>query len=547
MADPAGASEAVTPQMTAADAGALLDTRDDPVRLRRRLAQMAGALPTLCVPDAGQLEEDLREVLRRLASSSPRNPSVARRRRALEVMVSGAASVDAAAATLHMSVRSFYRYRREALDELALALTTLWRERVEIAAVPVAARRGEEIPPEGIPRPRVFVGRDADLRAALALLRRDRLLVIGGPAGIGKTAFGAALAQEEALLSPVLWHRFRVGLTDTAGGVLFAIGQRLSQLGTDALVTFLRQTSALTAWQPVALSLATHALQEHRMTLVFDDGDAVAGNVEVCGLLATLFAECPGCRVAVMARERMPLLQEASRFELAGLDAASVRAFLKAEGLGELPEAALLRLIEETGGGPHLVHLAAGAILHGKLDPARLEEELMDVPDVRAFFFDHIYRNLSQGEQVVLGATALMRQPASASFLTSVLEGLTPSIPSTLADLGRRFLLTETTGGLRLHSSVREFARRILPPGETAELHRHLARGHARGGRFDEACHHWIEAGELEEARHALLANPTDLQPHVQARLLSLVERLRANGLQDSELDRFAAELGATR
>ena len=55
-----------------------------------------------------------------------------------------------AASAQHMSLRTLYRYRHEGLEELALTLSNLWRERA--AAQPAAGAVALEPGPEGIPR-----------------------------------------------------------------------------------------------------------------------------------------------------------------------------------------------------------------------------------------------------------------------------------------------------------------------------------------------------------------------------------------------------------
>jgi hypothetical protein len=524
--------------------GQLIDALDDPLKLRRLLAALSRRLVEHDVPEPSRIEADLTEALRRTRSSVRRpGPVAAQRYRALELLIIERLSPAEAAAAQFVSRRSFYRYRQEALVELATSLGALWRERA-LAAAERAATASQ--PAEGIPQPRIFLGRDHEVRQLAALVETSRLVLIGGPAGIGKTALGAVVARHVAAKRPVLWHRFRPGLTDTVAGVLFAIGRRLSELGLDALSTFLREASTGSPWELVAQGLAVHGLQEHRVALFLDDGDVVSDNQPVLSLLSSLCAEAPGSRIVVMARERVPLLREAERFEVGGLDEEMVRAYLVANGLRDLPAGTVAALVRETGGNPQVLHLAMGAILHAELEPAALGDRLHDVPDIRAFFFDHIYRHLTETQQLVLGAASLVREPASASFLASALEGLVPSTPATLAELARRFLFSANVEGLRLHSSVREFARRTLAPGHKADLHRHIARGYERIARHDEACHHWIEAGELEAARLSLLATHDIGDPPTQARLRHLATRLHALGLgDDPELATFTARLMA--
>lgn len=524
--------------------GRLIDNLDDRLRLRQRLTDLGTAAPFARSVDPARLEEDLVEGLR-LCRASVRRPNsrAERRYRLLELLIVERMSTEEAAAALYCARRSAYRLRREGLEELALTLDGLWRQRHALDSM--APGSGDDaVAVEFNPKPSVFLGRQQELSRALVLLERHRLLVIGGPAGIGKTVLGAVVAKHLAAQRPVLWLRFRAGLTDSIGGVFHATAERLAELGAGSLKTFLQEVVPASPWQPVAYSLAVHSLNQHRLALVIDDGDVIARNREVCGLLSSLHAECPESLIVVMGREGIPALESGVRLELAGLDLEAAAAHLRVNGLGSLTEADIQTLHHETGGNPHLLNLAAGAILHGQLDADRLGELLLEVPDVRAYFFDHIFGQLSDGQRLVLCASALMRQPASASFLATALDSLTPGIPAKLAELGRRFLLTSSSDGLRIHSTVREFVRRTIGPAEGGRLHSRLAAAYERAGRHDEACHHWLEAGQHDRAKAALLANRPDTQPHVHAQLTSLLEALEAAGLADDpELSRFRRTL----
>lgn len=519
---------------------------DDPLRLRRLLARLAADRPDLAIPDAARLEEDLTEALRRARSVAPRaGPMAERRYRTLELLIVEHLTTEEAADAQFVSRRSVYRYRQEGTVELTNALEALWGERY-------AAGRGGTVAgttgSEAIPRPRLVVGRDRDVQRGLALLDQQRLLVVGGPAGVGKTVVGAAVARHLAATRPVMWHRFRPALGDTIGGLLYAIGQRLAHLGVDALSTFLRQASPTSSWEMVAQGIAAHSIQDNRVALFFDDADVIVTNDAVVSLILSLHSDCPDALITLMARERLPLGIDAQRLELTGLDPDEVRVFLSAQGLLDLPEGAVATLADETGGNPQLLHLASGALLHGELDVMRLREKLLDVPDIQAFFFDQIYRHLSDAQRLVLSAASLMREPATVSFLAAALEDLAPSIPATIAELARRFLLSANVDGLRLHSSVRQFASRTLSPSESALLHRHLAQAYADLARSDEACHHWIEAGEADEARRALLAAATGATGQARHRVAPLVERLHAMGLgDDPDVARLAASLAEPR
>ena len=538
------AGQADSACLTAERVNQIIDAIDDPLRLRRILGAIGRELNGLRVPGPESIETDLSEALRRARSSVKQpGPAAEQRYRALErLIVERLSPVDAAKAQF-VSLRTLYRRRMAGAAELAVVLDDMWRERGR-SQPPVPVNRVTEV----VPQPRLFLGREREMEQASRLLDETRLVVVAGPAGIGKTALGAALARHRATTQPVFWHRFRAGLSDSVPGVLFALASRLSELGATSLTTFLQESASGSAWEMLAQSLAAHSIDERRMALCFDDGDLVADNQPVTSLIAALHSDAPRAAIVVMARERLPFLREAAYMELTGLDIEMVRTYLVASGVRPPPDETVAVLAQLTGGNPQVLHLAVGAMLHSDLDPNRLAGRLLDVSDVRAFFFDQIYATLTESQQLLLSAASLVREPATATFLAGALESISPSVPASLAELGRRFLLSANLEGLRLHSTVREFARRMLTPTRETQLHRHFAAAYEREGIYEEACHHWIQAGDLAAARTALLSvrNPTD--PRRLARILDLVRRLQTLGMgDDPDVASFAATLAGAR
>lgn len=518
--------------LTADELGRIVGSLEDRLELQKRLTRLSEAFGGGLGLDPGQLRKDLVEGMRRCRTHGRPSIKTERRYRLLELLVVERLETDDITARLHISPRTYYRVRREGLAELALTMTEIWQQRSAVQTSEVKASQGA-VASEGAPQPKVFLGREQEIERTLALLERHRMVMIGGPAGVGKSALGAAVAERLALSTPVLWLHLRPGLSDSIPGVFYEIGRRFAELGSGALAAFLAEVVPGSPWQQVAYGIAAHNLQQQPLAMIFDDGDVIAGNRGVCGLLNSLHSDCSHCLFLVLGRQSIPGLDGVVRMELAGLDPATTRAYLANLGVTTLDESSLAALHEQTGGNPHLLHLAAGALLHGRLDPDRLEEQLIDVVDVREYFFDHIFEKLGAGERTVLAAVALMRQASTASFLSSAIDSLTPDVPGKLAELGRRYLLSSNEDGLRLHSTIRGFVRRSIGHAEAEELHRRLGRAYSRVGRFDDATHHWLQVGDLAEAKRALLNNRAEVQPHVQARLVHLLVQLEAAGLAD--------------
>ncbi|SCL25766.1 DNA-binding transcriptional activator of the SARP family [Micromonospora pallida] len=164
----------------------------------------------------------------------------------------------------------------------------------------VSVGRRPPVPRVLPPAPPIFVGRHAELAAGIRLLagtgESPRTLVLGGPAGIGKSTFAVHLA-----------HRLA---DDLPGGQLYvdlrgfdAVRPPLSV--PDVIRTVLRAMGVSPERLPVSvdgqLALYRSLLVDRRMLIVFDN---VAGAQQVRPLLPA----AAGCPVIVASRSRLTSL-----------------------------------------------------------------------------------------------------------------------------------------------------------------------------------------------------------------------------------------------
>ncbi|QIJ63478.1 BTAD domain-containing putative transcriptional regulator [Streptomyces sp. JB150] len=156
--------------------------------------------------------------------------------------------------------------------------------------------------PAGNLRPRLtsFVGRERELDAIRADLRRARLVTLTGPGGSGKTR----LAEEAAAGLPQAWLVELASLDRPEAvpvAVVNALGLRKTTLMTHDLVT--------PQDDPVAL-LVEHCATRSRL-LILDNCEHVIG--AVADLAETLLTRCPGLTILATSREPLGVPGESVR------------------------------------------------------------------------------------------------------------------------------------------------------------------------------------------------------------------------------------------
>ena len=162
-------------------------------------------------------------------------------------------------------------------------------------------QRRQLAPPQNLPLPvSGFVGRDEELQDIKRLLRQDRLVVIAGTGGIGKTRLAVQAAAE--LSEHFADGQFFVALDGAAsnGLVISAIAHALGLAfgsAADARTQLLRH------------------LRDRSLLLILDD---FAPPPEASELLTAIVEQAPAVRLLMTARER-PDLPGASTFDLRGL------------------------------------------------------------------------------------------------------------------------------------------------------------------------------------------------------------------------------------
>ncbi len=292
------------------------------------------------------------------------------------------------------------------------------------------------------PQVGTFVGRGAELAE---LTREDdgaRVFVIRGMAGIGKSTLAARACDMVRDRRNIFWHRIRPWDSDLS--LLAGIGRFLEALDRPGLSAVLKRSEPALAAEVLRQDLPdTHSL------LVFDDAhDASSPILTVIRMLMEAVASSLDVKMLILTRRALRL-SGVREIELDGLkpeDAAS----LLIEG-GD--SAALAGLGRRLAGHPLLIEL--------------IRSQRSDLPramrDVHRFIEEEVYRELSDGERIVMKAASLYRVPVPRATLLAIPGS---AFESLLALQDRSLLQFVGDERYEMHDMVREFFEGILTKEE---------------------------------------------------------------------------------
>lgn len=406
-----------------------------------------------------------------------------------------------AANRLGMSERQLSRERAWAISLLRTEVESALSvpERRPAAAPPPAERpayRAEPIPVIGsfVPRPQVT----DRLETTLAT---ERLVVVAGPAGIGKTSLVAEIAAKAADAAGVFWYRFRSGVNDSLGGLLYELGEALAATGTPQLADYIGE--ALPAIDNgIATRIAIRSLDGADRLLVFDDYHLVDSNHAISGFLDDAVSRLPRLRVVVISRHRQTPLGHGGGFDVPVLSRRETKALLKQLDVDAAPDT-VDSLHEWTNGVPQLVNLAAAWLKTATDGDVQAGlRSFSSRSQVQAFLLETITELLDEDDRAILDAASVFRGKFSDDGVAAVAGSSRGAVADASTRLVRSHVATRSLDGACafFHTSVREYVYDRLSPAQRRALHTRAAEWFAARSDHTEAAYHQSQAQVAETA-----------------------------------------------
>ena len=399
----------------------------------------------------------------------------------------------AALAALFLPALGLHRQPEAAarLVELAERMQRPRRSGPEAYGIPLPA-------PCQVPRP--------DVRGALrSLLAAQRMVLVCGLPGAGKTTVMATAAREWAVHGTVCW----VTAARATGSAPQTLIRRLAEVleGGDGGDGLAPEAESLPLDRQ--LELLVPKLSAAAVLLCVDDAHLLGHLDETLAALAYLSAH-GGLRVLLASRESLSLAGAAS-LRLGGL--ASDQAVALAARLDpDMPADLAARLAARTGGNPMLLRLALAQACQPGSDRARLVDRLESDPEIGEQLIDAALGGLSGPAAELADLLAVFRHGVDLhdeALVAQVPPGFDPSAAS--AELRRRQLIDHPASAA-LHPLIRDhrYARMANDP-RRRRLHR-IAAGHSeRTGDPLEAAWHFSRSAELAQATEVLTGHVNTL------------------------------------
>jgi ATP/maltotriose-dependent transcriptional regulator MalT len=409
-------------------------------------------------------------------------------------------------------------------EVVARLLALAERARTPLTAGALAAAHG-------IPLPAPCLVARPDVHGALrALLSADRIVVVCGLPGAGKTTLVATAARDWAAHGRVCWVTATKAIASAPEILVRRLAAALSGApahdsaagGLGGAAAHDRAAGSVAAALDGAadplpldrqLDLLTPALAAAPVLLCVDDAHLLRDAGETLAAVAHLSAH-GGLRVLLASRERLPLPVGAP-LRLGGL-APDQAVELAARLDPDMPVHLAERLSARTDGNPMLLRLALAQSRQPGSDRERLVDRLESDPEVGAHLIDTALGGLSRPAADLTDLLAVFRHGVDLhdEALVARVQGWQPGfdMPAAAAELRHRQLLDHPTAAV-LHPLIRDhrYARMAADPTRRRWLHRIAAGCYDSANEPLEAAWHFSRAGDPAPAADVLTSQVNTL------------------------------------
>jgi tetratricopeptide (TPR) repeat protein len=358
-----------------------------------------------------------------------------------------------------------------------------------------------------------FVGRDLELEAYRERLRAERIAIITGLGGVGKSYLGAKLARETANHEEeIFWFDFDRSTNNTSEAMLWALAAFLASKGCPEPWRYfngeIKTHKSLELTSKLVILL--NALRSGDYVVCLDDFEVVRDEPTIVEFFTFIREKGVGAsyplpaRFIIMGRELPSDMDYLVAEPLHGFLETDAKVFIKAFDV-KLSDESIHRLWELTEGNPMLIRMSIStlqALSREGLITDDFFDRMAEEGDVRDFLMNNILAHFAPQEKETLNALSIFPAPIERQnarrFLAMIGIGEANQRITTLIN---KWILSESGDGfLRLHRLVREFCYRMLEPEDREKYHRAAAQYFLELQEYLAAGYHYLESGAFDQA-----------------------------------------------
>ncbi len=346
---------------------------------------------------------------------------------------------------------------------------------------PVTAAEAVSPPPEPLAPPASphFVGREMELAHYGDRLAQTGLALIGGMAGVGKSALAAQLAVRQPDSAKVFWYSFHEG--EGVESIIWNLAGFLAWHGKADIWQMLQGKTKQAAPLPppdVLLNYLFQAMKGMDFLLCLDDFQFVDDDPMLEKLAEKLrpLVFSGQVRLLITSRRVPRFFEDPNHVPLQGMTLADTTLLLASQKL-TLALEQLQQLHERTEGNPELLILSV-SVLRKAVDVDRTIAQLATAANVETFLLDEVDKELAGDQRGVMsGIAALLGYRGTPDAIESVLDS--GNVRRTLAYLVNHYLLSvqdgETDREYGQHATVQTFYYKLLSRSQRTAMHQRAA------------------------------------------------------------------------
>lgn len=374
-------------------------------------------------------------------------------------------------------------------------------------------------------------------------LPENRLIVIGGFGGIGKTTLASYFAVEVVDRYKVLWIDCATD-TATTERVLNELARYLQPVGNSFLQEVvgnrkISEEEKINALIEFVSEIVDPPRSDDRgriskpLILIFDDYHLVT-NQSLHHLISRIASAQVNIKIILLTRNRNNFSQEILKLlnvlrtvDLDGLSLADCRNVISAHSqrfpqLANLDNETTELIWRRTGEGiPAAINILISLTVN-----RGLKDLLKELPNYDPFvaassrqWLDELWSELPYDNQQMLKGIAVLRRPAERAMLLAICQQ--PEGDRALDDLVGRFIVTFDSELYSLHALWHEYVQKTLNPHEMKDYHLRAALFFCDQTAPDlyqmvtthlESCYHYIKAEDVDDATAVLIPISDTLQ-----------------------------------